>query len=245
MADISPALVPDLPPDVHRRILAELLKLEARWQELPAGKKRAAGATQCIRGAYDVIVRECQGARMELTDELLSDVTKGVCAWGISRGWIATQRPRRMTWRWADEPRPAPQYDRIPEDEIFAHVRGLLAGRITYWKAEALASGVHPSTEIGRQPATGRATPELGSPAKGRPPRLPINGAAVEAFREHLSLTQPAFARLLKISEDTVQALEAGSGSRKTLRKIVEYAKRRGYPLTLDILQKNPPQKTA
>ncbi len=143
MENSPPNLAPNVPPDVSRRIHAALLKLHARWYELPF-RERNAGSIQAIRDSYDVCARELRQANMALTDEGRAHLIEELANWAKVNGWIASQR--RLPgppWHYGG-PAPVFQFEDIPQGEIVAWARKALAGRIILDQAEELERGIAP-----------------------------------------------------------------------------------------------------
>jgi hypothetical protein len=77
----------------------------------------------------------------------------------------------------------------------------------------------------------------LDSSAKGgRPPALAIVGEKVSELRGDRS--QPTIARLTKLSVDVIQRAEQGQATPKTIKKLCQFAKSIGFPLTSETLKK-------
>ena len=77
----------------------------------------------------------------------------------------------------------------------------------------------------------------------GRPKRGEIHGDRVRSLRGE-EASQKAFARLCRISPETLQKAERGSASEKTLFKICKYVAKKGIIRTPEDLQKKPPAKS-
>ena len=78
----------------------------------------------------------------------------------------------------------------------------------------------------------------------GRPGALSIYGTMVRELRGEMS--QQAFSRLTKLSVDVIQRAEhKNEATMPTIKKLVQFAKRKTARLTAEELQTNQPQKTA
>ncbi len=77
---------------------------------------------------------------------------------------------------------------------------------------------------------------------------VPLHPNAIRRFREELRMDRPAFADLLDVNLDTLRVWETPGKSKprgEAALKIVSFAKRNDYPLTItDIFPEKPKKKT-
>ena len=133
----------DIPPEIsgelRNRIRAGLLRVHAKRLERTDLKT-------CLRESYDVYARLLRDAGWPLTETLLTEsLPAWVYQWGVTKKWFLCP-----SGHWVDGRGNPPQFVPIPEAErkvpnhFKASTRNALAGRISYWQAEALVPELSP-----------------------------------------------------------------------------------------------------
>lgn len=129
---------------------------------------------------------------------------------------------RRTLWKMTTEALGGPFTDNLAK-----RLTVELGARSAYWESKAVS--------------TKRTTDP--SAKSGRPRAVAIIGEKVTELRGELS--QGTFTRVTKLSADVIQRAERGEATGRTIRKLCQYAKSKGFSLTPDTLRKNTPPKTA
>ncbi len=118
---------------------------------------------------------------------------------------------------------------------------------VNHYKTEAASRVLEIRQRLARRDGTqpvAKSQRERGCDVKGgRPSAEAIFGEKVRELRGALS--QRAFSRLTKLSIDVIQRAEQGEATVRTMQTICRHAKSRNLELTVTMLRKNRPQKTA
>jgi DNA-binding XRE family transcriptional regulator len=94
---------------------------------------------------------------------------------------------------------------------------------------DRLESEARADASRGGHPADGPASPARRSPGR-KPGTVEIDGDALKQLRKQRELTQKAFARVLKISDDTLGRIERGEPvASDSSEQVIKICKRRGW----------------
>jgi hypothetical protein len=130
--------------DLRDRIRADLLRVHSKRLE-------RADLKTCLRESYDVYARLLRDAGWPLTEILLTEsIPAWVYQWGVAKKWFPCPSGHFVDGRGSLFEGRALQYVPIPEAErkvpnrYKAFVRNAVAGRVSYWQAEASFPEVGP-----------------------------------------------------------------------------------------------------